>query len=129
MRRSDTGGQKRHRRSNICHTFAKLLPVRVNGRKKHLTARLEMTAPLPRARRQLDLTHGRTKPAAMTAPQFDPQMLLDPAAYPWLVDEVRLIETHISWVYLAGDRVVKLKRPVELGFVDFRDPAKRKRGL
>jgi aminoglycoside phosphotransferase family enzyme/predicted kinase len=65
-------------------------------------------------------------PAAMTAPQFDPRLLLDPAAYPWPVDDVRLIETHISWVYLAGERVVKLKRPVELGFVDFRDRAKRK---
>src|SRR6476660_9446303 len=62
----------------------------------------------------------------MTALQFDPQRLLDPSAYPWPVDDVRLIETHISWVYLAGDRVVKLKRPVDLGFVDFRDPAKRK---
>ena len=62
----------------------------------------------------------------MTASQFDPKMLLDPGMYPWPVDEVRLIETHISWVYLAGERVVKLKRPVELGFVDFRDPAKRK---
>ena len=40
---------------------------------------------------------------------------------------MRLIETHISWVYLAGDRVVKLKRPVDLGFVDFRDPERRKR--
>ncbi|MEZ4506961.1 MAG: AAA family ATPase [Thermomicrobiales bacterium] len=62
----------------------------------------------------------------MTASQFDPKMLLDPGMYPWPVDEARLIETHISWVYLAGERVVKLKRPVELGFVDFRDPAKRK---
>ncbi len=63
----------------------------------------------------------------MIALPFDPKMLLDPAALPWPVDEVRLIETHISWVYLAGDRVVKLKRPVDLGFVDFRDPARRKR--
>ncbi|MCO5221447.1 MAG: hypothetical protein M9947_07660 [Thermomicrobiales bacterium] len=62
----------------------------------------------------------------MSAPPFDIQQLLDPAAYPWPVDEVRLIETHISWVLLAGDKVVKLKRPVDLGFVDFRDPAKRK---
>lgn len=62
----------------------------------------------------------------MTASPFDPTMLLDPAAFPWPVEEVRLIETHISWVYLAGERVVKLKRPVELGFVDFRDPARRK---
>jgi len=58
---------------------------------------------------------------------FDIQRLLDPAAYPWPVDEVELIETHISWVLLAGDRVVKLKRPVDLGFVDFRNPARRKR--
>ncbi len=62
----------------------------------------------------------------MSLPPFDIQMLLDPAVYPWPVDEVRLIETHISWVFLAGDRVVKLKRPVDLGFVDFRDPASRK---
>jgi hypothetical protein len=41
----------------------------------------------------------------MTVPQFDPQQLLDPAVYSWPVDEVRLIETHISWVYLAGERV------------------------
>ena len=63
----------------------------------------------------------------MPAFPFDPTMLLDPAVYPWPVDDVRFIETHISWVYLVGERVVKLKRPVDLGFVDFRDPDKRKR--
>ncbi len=63
----------------------------------------------------------------MPAFPFDPTMLLDPTVYPWPVDDIRLIETHISWVYLAGERVVKLKRPVDLGFVDFRDPDKRKR--
>ncbi len=62
----------------------------------------------------------------MTTPRFDLQQLLYPAVYPWPVDEVRLIETHISCVLLAGDRVVKLKRPVDLGFVDFREPATRK---
>lgn len=64
----------------------------------------------------------------MTPPDrpFDIRPLLRPSAYPWPVDRVELIETHISWVFLAGDRVVKLKRPVDLGFVDFRDPARRK---
>lgn len=62
----------------------------------------------------------------MPSAHFDIQQLCDPAAYPWPVDDVVLIETHISWVLLAGDRVVKLKRPVDLGFVDFRDPARRK---
>jgi aminoglycoside phosphotransferase family enzyme/predicted kinase len=41
-----------------------------------------------------------------------------PAAYPWQPTAVELIETHISWVFLAGDRVVKIKRPVAYDFVD-----------
>jgi aminoglycoside phosphotransferase family enzyme len=45
--------------------------------------------------------------------------LLDPAVYPHPVDRVELVETHISWVFLAGDRVYKLKKPVNLGFLDF----------
>ena len=51
--------------------------------------------------------------------------LLDPAAYPWQPEAVELIETHISWVYLAGDRVVKVKRPVAFPFVDHRSLARR----
>ena len=31
-----------------------------------------------------------------------------------------LEETHISWVYLRGDEVWKIKKPVDLGFLDFR---------
>ena len=45
--------------------------------------------------------------------------LTDPAAYPHPVDRVELVETHISWVFLAGDRVYKVKKPVDLGFLDF----------
>jgi aminoglycoside phosphotransferase family enzyme/predicted kinase len=44
--------------------------------------------------------------------------LMRPDAYPWQPESVHLIETHISWVFLAGDRVVKVKRPVAYGFVD-----------
>lgn len=51
--------------------------------------------------------------------------LLDPAAYPWHPDTVEYIETHVSWVYFAGDRVVKVKRPVAFPFVDHRDPERR----
>ena len=32
---------------------------------------------------------------------------------------VELVETHISWVLLAGDRAWKIKKPVRLGFLDF----------
>lgn len=48
------------------------------------------------------------------------EALLDPRAYPHRVDTVRLVETHISRVYLAGDFAYKLKKPVSLGFLDFR---------
>ena len=45
--------------------------------------------------------------------------LLDPGRYPHPVDKVELVETHISWVLLAGDFAYKLKKPVTLPFVDF----------
>ncbi len=50
---------------------------------------------------------------------FPVQALLSPDCYPHPVDGVRLIETHISWVFLAGDYAYKLKKPVDLGFLDF----------
>lgn len=53
--------------------------------------------------------------------------LQQPEAYPWQPETVELIETHVSWVFLAGDRVVKIKRPVVYPFVDFRDLASRHR--
>ena len=45
--------------------------------------------------------------------------LEDPARYPWPVEEVRRVETHISTVLLAGDYAVKIKKPLDLGFLDF----------
>lgn len=32
---------------------------------------------------------------------------------------VQRVETHISWVLLAGDRAYKIKKPVHFGFLDF----------
>lgn len=32
---------------------------------------------------------------------------------------VQVVETHISWVLLAGDLAFKIKKPVNLGFLDF----------
>ncbi|MBL3617594.1 MAG: AAA family ATPase [gamma proteobacterium endosymbiont of Lamellibrachia anaximandri] len=40
-------------------------------------------------------------------------------AYPHAVDEIEHIETHISHVLLAGEFVYKIKKPVDLGFLDF----------
>ncbi|MDP3063647.1 MAG: aminoglycoside phosphotransferase, partial [Chloroflexota bacterium] len=45
--------------------------------------------------------------------------LLDPASYPERPESVELIETHVSWLFLAGQRVYKVKKPVDFGFLDF----------
>src|SRR5687767_3388682 len=45
--------------------------------------------------------------------------LLRPDAYPHPADDLRLHETHISWVALAGPYAYKIKKPVNLGFLDF----------
>jgi aminoglycoside phosphotransferase family enzyme/predicted kinase len=54
----------------------------------------------------------------MTTPDFV-AALLDPAAYGHPCGEIRLIETHISWVFLTGDFAYKVKKPVQFNFVDF----------
>ena len=36
-----------------------------------------------------------------------------------------VIETHMSWVFLGGDSVLKLKKPVRTEFLDFSTPAAR----
>jgi uncharacterized protein len=47
--------------------------------------------------------------------------LLCPDAYPGAApgDTVGHLETHISHVFLVGDRAYKLKKPLDLGFLDF----------
>ena len=52
--------------------------------------------------------------------------LLTAEAYPHPAADIRLVETHISWVILAGDFAYKLRRPLDLGFVDFRHLARRR---
>jgi len=52
--------------------------------------------------------------------------LSDPAAYPDPVRTVELRQTHISAVFLAGDYVYKIKKPVNYGFVDFGTLTKRR---
>ncbi len=54
------------------------------------------------------------------------QYLMDAGSYPHPADEVQLLQTHISFVVLAGDYVYKWKKPVNLGFLDFSTLGKRK---
>jgi aminoglycoside phosphotransferase family enzyme len=52
--------------------------------------------------------------------------LLNPEIYPDHPPVIRLIETHISLVFLTGKYVYKLKKPVDFGFLDFTSLEKRK---
>ena len=52
--------------------------------------------------------------------------LSDPAAYPHRPPGVTTKQTHISMVFLAGDRVYKVKKPVDFGFLDFTTPDRRR---
>lgn len=45
--------------------------------------------------------------------------LLNPQRYAPTVRQVELVETHISWVLLAGNFAYKIKKPVKLPFLDF----------
>ena len=52
--------------------------------------------------------------------------LRDPRAYPHECKLVEVIETHISWVFLAGEFAYKVKKPVKLPFLDFSSLASRR---
>ena len=45
--------------------------------------------------------------------------------YAGTVSAVETIETHMSWVFVVGEHVVKLKKPVRYPFLDFSTPAAR----
>ncbi|KAB0669760.1 AAA family ATPase [Oryzomonas sagensis] len=45
--------------------------------------------------------------------------LLKSSAYPEAAGVVELIQTHVSWIFLAGDTVYKIKKPVDFGFLNF----------
>src|ERR671936_2391738 len=45
--------------------------------------------------------------------------LLRPDAFPHSARDLRLVETHISWIILAGGYAYKLKKPVDFGFLHY----------
>lgn len=51
--------------------------------------------------------------------------LQDPDAYPWIPGSVETIETHISWIFVAGNFVLKIKKAVNYGFIDHNTLEKR----
>jgi len=55
------------------------------------------------------------------------EAMSDPGFYPHAVTRLECRRTHISVVFLTGEVVYKLKRPVNLGFLDFRTLEDRRR--
>lgn len=54
------------------------------------------------------------------------QALMQPEQFKPPVTQCNLIETHISWVILAGSYAYKIKKPLNLGFLDFSSLEKRR---
>ncbi|MEW6169244.1 MAG: AAA family ATPase [Pseudomonadota bacterium] len=63
----------------------------------------------------------------MESTRINPTALLQAQAYAHPVRDLHLVETHISWVLLTGDYAYKIKKPVNLGFVDFSTLERRRR--
>ena len=54
------------------------------------------------------------------------QALHNPACYGHPAQDIRVVETHISWVLLTGPYAYKIKKPVNFGFLDFSTLEKRR---
>ncbi len=61
----------------------------------------------------------------MTHPKLV-ETMLRPDFYPHRPESVELVQTHISYVFIAGQEVYKVKKPVDFGFLDFTTLEKRK---
>ncbi len=64
------------------------------------------------------------------SPQDTPQdvidFFMDPTSYAHPVERVEHQRTHISHLFFAGDYVYKVKKPLDLGFLDFSSLEKRR---
>lgn len=73
------------------------------------------------------LWHHAAMPDAMPAqPPLLIQALLQPGRHRPGTETVTLVETHISWILLAGAFAYKIKKPLKLPFLDFSTLALRK---
>jgi hypothetical protein len=52
--------------------------------------------------------------------------MMDPSTYDEEVEKIEMLQTHISWVFLTGKYAYKVKKPVNLEFLDFTTLEKRK---
>jgi len=61
----------------------------------------------------------------MTHPKLV-EAMSNPEFYPHRSNSVELIQTHISYIFIAGDYVYKVKKAVDFGFLDFTTLEKRR---
>jgi aminoglycoside phosphotransferase family enzyme len=54
------------------------------------------------------------------------QALLDPKIYPHAPQKVELMQTQMSFIFLTDDYVYKVKKPVDLGYLDYTTLEKRR---
>ena len=54
------------------------------------------------------------------------QALLDPRAYPHHPHKIELVQTQMSFVFLTGDLAYKVKKAVDLGYLDYTTLEKRR---
>jgi len=62
---------------------------------------------------------GRTSSAGVTQAEQLVRSLVDNGDFGHATSAIKIIETHISWVLLTGEYAYKIKKPVDLGFLDF----------
>lgn len=53
------------------------------------------------------------------------EALLKPQAYPHKPEKIELVQTQMSFVFLTGEYVYKIKKPVNLGYLDYTTLEKR----
>jgi aminoglycoside phosphotransferase family enzyme len=52
--------------------------------------------------------------------------LQNPELYPEHPRKIGVVQTHVSAIFLTGEHVYKVKKPVDFGFLDFTTREKRK---
>ena len=61
----------------------------------------------------------------MSKPPALVEALLEPEAYPHHPQKIELVQTQMSFLFLTGDYVYKVKKPVDLGYLDYTTLGKR----
>ncbi len=62
----------------------------------------------------------------MTTPSSIIEALLKPEPYPHRPPEIQLVQTQMSFIFLTGEYVYKVKKPVDLGYLDYTTLEKRR---